>query len=162
MPTDEDQKHKEAQDKLAALKTTRAKKSLEREESTKTAEVLRQVALEEKRLANDEVYAKLEDQYGTGNIKSFTLKDGTMVVVKAPESMAFRRFTDHVALADHPNPKVRKSMHDSALQMAQLCVVHPDRVTFDALAERWPGLVPTAAGEAYELGKPQVEEDAGK
>jgi hypothetical protein len=146
---------------LAALKAERAKKDAEREGARAAARLADMIAREKRGIEEDEIFAKLLDQHGVGNIKRINTKFG-MAVVVAGEPIAHRRFQDEMARSDHPNPKVRTSMHDAAIKFARLCVVYPARAQFDELCEKVPTLAGIVANEALELGRPQVEEDEGK
>lgn len=151
----------ELEAKLAAVKAERAAKAAEREEATRAKRLADQIAREEQAAKDDEKFAELLEEHGEGFITRVNTRFG-MVVVKAADPMVHRRFCDEMGRADHPNPKVRTSMHDAAEKMVRHCLVYPDKAAFDELARKVSGLIGVAANEAYELGKPQVEEDAGK
>ena len=67
-----------------------------------------------------------------------------------------------MSLADHPNPKQRKSFAVACDRLAEHCVVHPDRATYSALADKFATLSSTVVNEAMELGKAQAAEDSEK
>ncbi len=116
-----------------------------------------------KRAADDDArFADLVDEHGEGALRRLNSPRDGMIVVKSAPALVHRRFEDEVARSDHANPKVRTSMHDAAERMIRHCLVYPDRSTFDKIAERVPALIMMAANQAYELGRPQVEDDAGK
>ncbi len=149
------------EEQLAAIKTERETKATAREASTTQKVLADKIARERRGMADDETFATLLEEHGVGAIKRINSREG-MVVVKSAHPLVHKRFADEVARTDHPNPKVRTSMHDASEKFARHCLVHPDKATFDAMAEKVPGLIATTANEAYELGKPQVEEDEGK
>lgn len=149
---------------LAELTKERVRKADEREESSRAKRAQAEIARNRRLMEMDEVYAGLEDEHGRGYIRRINLRDGGMVVVRAAEPIVARRFADESSRADHANPKIRTSLHDAAFKMARLCVIFPTLVKFDELCDRREnsGLVTVAANEAYDLSRPQIEEDAAK
>ncbi len=146
---------------LAAIKAERERKAAERAAAGEAARLQEQIAREKQAAADDETYAALCDKHGAENLRRINTKHG-MVVVTSAEPIVQSRFQDETARSDHPNPKVRMSFTAAAEKFARLCVVHPSREAYDKIAERVSGLPAIAANEAFELGKPQVEEDSGK
>jgi hypothetical protein len=121
-----------------------------------------EIARIERATADDAKFAELVEEYGDGALRRLNTPRDGMVVVKAAPPLVHRRFVDESGRADHANPKVRTSLHDAAERLVAHCLVYPDRDTFAKMAERVPALVLACANEAYDLGRPQVEEDAGK
>lgn len=148
---------------LAAAQAERAAKAAERAAAQREARLSAELARTKRLMSEDEIFAQLQDKYGADCVRRITTKLG-MVVVRAAEPLAHRRFTDETMRSDHPNKKVRESFYDACERFAALCVVHPSRPEFDAMCKKpeCSGLVSVAANEAYDLGRPQVEEDEGK
>jgi len=151
----------ELEAQLAAVKLERAAKAEARELSQSGARLEAQIAREKKLIEEDETYAKLVEEHGEEAIKRLTTRFGMVVVTSAPP-LVHRRMMDKLALSDHANPKVRKSLHDTFEEMVKHCLVYPSKAVFAELADKVPSLISIAANEAYELGKPRVEDEAGK
>jgi hypothetical protein len=124
---------------LAALKAERAKKDAEREGARAAARLADMIAREKRGIEEDEIFAKLLDQHGVGNIKRINTKFG-MAVVVAGEPIAHRRFQDSRWRARIIRiPKVRTSMHDAADQVrAALRRLSRRAKQFDELCEKVP------------------------
>lgn len=149
---------------LAAVKKAR-EEAAEKRAAARAADPARIAAAiaREKRAAEDDAkFADLVDEHGEGTLRRLNTPLDGMVVVKAAPALVHRRFEDESLRSDHANPKVRTSLHDAAEKMLKHCLVYPDRPVFDKIVERCPAIVMMAASQAYELGRPSVEEDAGK
>lgn len=125
----------------------------ERRDARKTPAQIRADIEKARREAKElDIFADLETQHGEADkaIRRIDTLHG-MVVVKRPAEMAYRKFSD-----------LEKMTTSAAKELAQSCLLYPDKATFNEWASEEPAILARAANAACWLAGNRKELDEKK
>ena len=141
------------QAQIVEAKATRVAAEQRRESGKFKQQLLDELAAERSAAKTAEVLYGLEKEHGQEGkeIKSVIAPDGTLVVMKRPNHLIYKRFADQLA-KDQAGPKEHEAF-------VRACLVHPDKETFTALVESLPHMVTRCANAACFLAGVRKGED---
>lgn len=122
-----------AKERLEAARKAREELAASRKPSEDEA-LEAQAAEEELALKNEQAIAAAEKDNGKKAI-AVVRTDGDVIIVKRPNSVLFRKFTDEVS----KNDGIASS--DDQEKLVFSCLVYPDKPRFGAMAEEQPILI---------------------
>jgi hypothetical protein len=102
---------------------------------------------------------KLEVEHGDDRVSvletpSFVAGLPTLVVLKTPGEDYFKRYRGKVRRARKPNGQVDTvAIGDAADELAECCIVYPDRETYQRMKAEWPSIHDNVITEANRLGE---------
>jgi len=102
---------------------------------------------------------KLEVEYGDDRVgvletSSFVAGLPTVVVVKTPAEEYFKRYRQKVRRARKQNGNLdTEAMGAAADELAECCVVYPDKDTYARMKKEWPSFHDNVTKEAVRLGE---------
>lgn len=148
--SEEEQKIEQLRQRLANAKAKRVEAADAREKAKEPERLLAEIELEEKRLANDEVFAELQAKHGESDVQRIDTEDGGMLVVERPKSVAFKRFQQS------------KTNVDDCDSLVRTCLVHPSKDAYNGIVSKYPAKIVEAANKASELAGVRRKEAEGK
>ena len=144
---DEEQKHRE---EMERIRESREEKRIAREKAMEPARRARVEAKANLVAEMDDVYYELEQQHGDNNLRRIDVEDGSMIVVKRPAQVSFKRFQQS------------KVYFDDCDALIRTCLVYPNTKDYSKIIDVWPGLALSAANEACALAGVRAKESEGK
>lgn len=150
--TPEEQELKALRAELAAARSARESVEDERERSKGPAQLREEIAAEKRAAKDLEVLIRLEAEIGPEDkeIRKVVTTQG-MVIVKRPNHLHYRKFAD-----------LEKVTSSACGELVRSCLAHPDKETFNAMAEKEPAILLRCANAACWLAGNRKELDAGK
>ncbi len=118
------------QKKLSDLKAQRALKEAEREAKAQAIALAKEVEREELELQNLETLEKLEAEHGEDRIACTYLRDGRMIVVRAPTRAEFKKMQAG-----------KGKGHEDIESLVSQCRLYPDVDTFNKMKDQYPGII---------------------
>lgn len=142
-------------EQLAALRAARAEREAAAAAARDEAAVLQGIAVEKALAAAEAEHGPraLRDENGKlsdGEIAAFEAP-GCVVIVKRPNHLIYRRFSDQSKLST-----------DACIQLIKPSLVHPDKDAFERLIESYPAVVLPVASLIQELAGARSADTSGK
>lgn len=134
---------------LAEARARRAEAAAARDKAKAPERLRRQIAVEEKAAANDELFAELQNKHGESDVRRIDSEDGDMIVVGRPAPVAFKRFQQSKTSVDDCDALVRTCLLTS-------------KDGYNATVSKFPALIVSAANAASEIAGVRRKEAEGK
>lgn len=129
--------------KLADVKERRAQLGKERSEQSARKEAAAALAVEERKLAEDEAFAKAQDEFGEDAVARIETRLGA-IIVKKPADILYRNWTETA-------PKKGGYTFNYLHKLVFPCLVYPTAAMFDHICKEQPATMGTCADEVCTL-----------
>lgn len=139
-------------DPAARLAEIRAKRAqlADATEARLTPGIEEEIAIEERRLKEDEEFEKFQVEFGVRNVRLLRFDSGA-VIIRKPHIAAYRKFSD----SENVN-------NEAAEAYVKSCLLYPSKPEFDRIMRDFPGLLPKCAKHASELAGFRAADIQGK
>jgi hypothetical protein len=97
---------------------------------------------------------ELEEEHGAGRVRvlktsSFVPNLPTLVVVKTPSELHFKRFRQQVRKANGDTEEIGAAKD----LLASVCLAYPDEVTYARMKQSWPSIHDNVGQAAIQMGE---------
>jgi hypothetical protein len=140
--------------KLADVRERRAKLEKERAELSARKAAAEALVIEERKLAEDEAFAKAQDDFGEDAVARIATRLGA-VIVKKPADILYRNWTETA-------PKKGGYTFNHLHKLVFPCLVYPTAAMFDHICKEQPATMGTCADEVCALAGIGFEERLAK
>lgn len=152
---DEEKRQQDEEKRKAALEERR----LRREARKKRKDALEREKAEQRERDLD-LLDELEQEHGDDEVRP-VWSDGPMVVIKRPKKPQIDRWREMVGRKTKADADAQRR-REAADTLAKQVLLHPDKVAYNELVERWPGIPTLVAAEALAFAQMIYEEEAEK